>query len=857
MTLHPRGCADRATGASAPGALPAGSFDAPLDLVVIGAGFGGLCMGRALLRSGRTSFLILEKEMELGGVWRDNRYPGAACDVPSHLYSFSFAPHPDWSHTFATQPEILAYLRDCAGRFGLLPHLRFGQALAHARFDEDLNLWELALQGGTRLHARILVTATGLLGRPQMPRIEGIDSFQGPAFHSAHWDHAADLRGKRVAVVGTGASATQFVPAIAPQVSELLVFQRSPAWLKPRGDRPYPEWRKRLFRTVPGAMALHRALIYAEYESRALAFTRLKAMMRFAVEQPFRRMLARDVPDPALRACLTPDYPIGCKRILLSDDYLATLARPNVSLLSGPIRRILPQGIETADGRLHAVDAIVYGTGFAATEFLAPMRVTGRGGLELNEAWRDGAQAYLGMSVPGFPNFFMLYGPNTNLGHNSIVYMLESQVAHVMRCLEAMRGANAARVEAGAAAHQAFNDGLQRRLAASVWNGCSSWYLDRHGRNSANWPGFSFGYRRLARHASLAAYQFSSPLPAHPGGLRIAAPRNPVERFQAGFQRAFLRTCFRPLIGPPLKPGLQRAIVGLLAPLMPGVGGVRGRRRRYQGVPVEVLVPVGPSRQDHGRGVILYLHGGAFCLGSPATHRSITTRLARGAGMTLWAPDYRLAPEHPYPAALDDAQTCYDALLAEGVAPHEIVLAGDSAGASLALALALRLRQAGQPMPAGLALVSPVTDPRLDGGTVARNAGADPMVRKAWVAQGLDWYACPPDATEHAPLAVPLDGLPPMLVQVGDQEILHGDATRLATHARRCGVSCQLEEYEARWHVFHLQAWYLRSAREAIGRLGGFARACIAGPQGGGQALARAVDQGGTPTVAAGEVAPR
>jgi len=822
MTSHP------SAGASGALILPATSPDAPLETVIIGAGFGGVCMGAALLRAGQQRFLILEKGQDVGGVWRDNTYPGAACDVPSHLYSFSFAPNPDWSHTFATQPEIHAYLRDCARRFGLMPYIHFGQALSEARYDERRAIWELTTGDGARLHARIVVTATGLLNRPAMPRIEGMGAFRGRAFHSAQWDHAFDLGGKRVAVIGTGASATQFVPAIASQAGELLVFQRSASWLKPRGDRPYPAWRKRLFRRLPALMRLHRALIYTRYESRALAFTRFKGLMHVAVGRPFRRMLARDIADPALRARLSPDYPIGCKRILLSDDYLSAFARPNVRLVTDAVRRVVADGIETADGRLHQVDAIIYGTGFAATDFLAPMRVTGRDGLDLNTAWRQGAQAYLGTTVPGFPNFFMLYGPNTNLGHNSIVYMLESQVAHIMRALAAMRAAKATSVEASPAAHRRFNSTLQARLAATVWNGCNSWYLDRHGRNSANWPGFSFSYRWLARHASLAAYRFAAPLPDHPGGLRIAAPRAVMERLQAGFQRAFLRCCFRPLIGPPFRAGAQRAIVGLLAPLMPGVAGVHCRRQRYHGVPVEILASESATPTPGRRGVILYLHGGAFCLGSPATHRSITTRLARDAGLAVWAPDYRLAPEHPYPAALDDAQTCYEALLESGVAAHEIVLAGDSAGASLALALALRLRNAGQALPAGLALVSPVADPGLDGGTVAANARIDPMVRKAWVAQGLAWYACPPREGAHAPLASALDGLPPMLVQVGDQEILHGDSTRLAAHAGRCGVSCRLEVYEERWHVFHLQAFYLRSAQDAIARLAGFAGDCIA-----------------------------
>lgn len=819
MTSHPRALP-----------LPATSPRAPLAAVVIGAGFGGICMGRALLRAGVRDFVILERAHEVGGVWRDNRYPGAACDVPSHLYSFSFAPNPDWPRRFAAQPDILAYLKQCARDAGLQPHLHFGQEVAQADYDEANALWTVATATGAALHTRLLVTATGLLSRPALPGLAGSDSFAGPAFHSARWDHTTALAGKRVAVIGNGASATQFIPAIAREVKELLVFQRSPSWLKPRGDRAYPAWRKRLFRRLPLAMGLHRALIYTGYELRALAFTRFQGMMQLAVGLPFRRMLARDVADPRLRASLTPDYPIGCKRILLSDDYLASFADPRVRLVTEAIARIVPEGIETADGSLHDVDAIIYGTGFAATDFLAPMTIRGRGGLDLNAAWRGGAEAYLGMSVPGFPNFFMLYGPNTNLGHNSIVYMLESQVAHVMRCLAGLKSTDATTVEIEPGVHRAFNTALRKRLDKSVWNGCNSWYLDRHGRNSANWPGFSFSYRWRARHASLSAYRFATPLAGHAAGLRIAAPPAFGERLQAGFQRAFLRTCFRPLIGPPFGPRFQRAVVSMLAPLMQGVGGVRFRQERVHGVPVEIVTP-----GEAGSGAILYLHGGAYCLGSPVTHRSITTRLAPGARMVVWAPDYRLAPEHRYPAALDDAETCYRAMLASGIPASRIVLAGDSAGAALALALAIRLRSRqpcsaqlrSQPLPAGLALASPLADPSLSGASVTDRAGIDPMVRRSWVAQGMGWYACPADAVVHAPLATSLHGLPPMLVQVGEQEILYDDAARLAAHAGECGVSCRLEAYAQRWHVFHLQAFYLRSAANAIGRLAAFARACV------------------------------
>ncbi|WP_305822151.1 flavin-containing monooxygenase [Massilia brevitalea] len=742
MTSHPPAGGPAATGIFQESSIPETTPAAPIDAIVIGAGFGGICMGRALLRAGVERFLILERTDDIGGVWRDNRYPGAACDVPSHLYSFSFAPNPDWPRTFATQAEILAYLRDCSVGFGLAPHLRLKRQVSRARYDEASATWEVMLEDGASLHTRMLVSAIGLLGRPALPQIDGMHSFAGAAFHSSRWNHAVPLAGKRVAVIGTGASATQFIPSLAGQVRELVVFQRSPAWLKPRGDRAYPDWRRRLFRHLPLAMGLHRALIYAKYESRALAFTRFKGMMEWAVGQPFRRMLARDVADPVLRARLTPGYPIGCKRVLLSDDYLASLAHPEVRLVTEPIRRIVPRRVETAS----------------------------------------------------------------------------------------------ATVEVEPAVHRRFNTRLQRHLARTVWNGCHSWYLDRHGRNTTNWPGFSFTYRWLARHASLSAYRFASPVAAAPlltesGSLRIAAPPGLAERLQAGFQRLFLRTCFRPLIGPPAGPRLQRALVACLAPLMPGVGGVRRVRRTLGGVPAEAVIPKAPAHGQGPSGAILYLHGGAFCLGNPASHRSITTRLASDAGITVWAPDYRLAPEHPCPAALDDALACYQGLLDSGIPAHRIVLAGDSAGGGLALALALSLRDKGLALPAGLALVSPLTDPSLSSPSVTANARIDPMVRRSWVAQGVAWYACPLDACVHAPLSMNLAGLPPILVQVGEQEILRDDAFRLAAHARACGVPCQLEEYAGRWHVFHLQAFYLRSAAHAIGRLAAFARVRVAETQ--------------------------
>lgn len=489
--------------------MPTQHAEKPLDALIIGAGFAGIGMGIALLKNGIRDFVIVEKAGDVGGVWRDNRYPGAACDVPSHLYSFSFEPNPNWSHVFAPQTEIEAYLRHCTDKYRLRPHLRFGQAVDRIAYDEAHQHWSATLADGRVLISRIVISGVGQLSRPAIPAIPGIKDFKGRSFHSAQWDEHAPLKGQRVAVIGTGASAIQFVPAIAPKVQRLTVFQRSASWIKPRPDRAYTRFEKRLFEALPVLTKLHRAEIYLRYEVQALAFTRFRGLMKPAVELPFRRMLNRQVANPELRAKLIPDYPIGCKRVLLSSDYLATMARPNVEVVTDGIRRVVANGVETRDGHVHEVDTIIYGTGFAATEFLAPMQIAGRGSLDLNSAWAAGATAYMGMMVPGFPNFFMLYGPNTNLGHNSIVYMLESQIAHVMRCIRRMRKRGDTTVEVSAAEHARFNRDVQQRLKRTVWNGCKSWYVDANGHNSTNWPGFTLSYRWKAKHGRLDAYQFA------------------------------------------------------------------------------------------------------------------------------------------------------------------------------------------------------------------------------------------------------------------------------------------------------------------------------------------------------------
>jgi len=484
--------------------------DTPWPVLIIGAGFGGLCMAIALARAGERDVLLLEKGADVGGVWRENTYPGAACDIPSHLYSFSFEPNPDWTRTYSPQAEILAYLRHCADKYQVRDRIRFGCEATSATFDEATALWHVQWRDAHGLahaaHARALVSAVGLLSRPAIPALPGLATFSGPVFHSAQWRHDVDLRGKRVAVIGTGASAIQFVPRVADQAAHLSVFQRTPPYILPRRDRAYSDRERARFARWPSLMTLHRALIYAAHDSRAVGFTRLGALIDLVGGVPARKHLRRQVPDAALRERMTPRYPIGCKRILVSDDWLPTFSRPHVDLVTDAIEAVTPTGVRTADGREHAADVIVLGTGFAASEFLAPMHIRGRNGLSLNEAWHDGAKAWLGITVPGFPNFFMLYGPNTNLGHNSIVFMLESQVGHVMRCLKRRDQRGGRTIEIESPPFDRYNAQLQRATRHTVFAGCTSWYVDAQGRHTVNWPGFTTTYRWLTRHAGLGAY---------------------------------------------------------------------------------------------------------------------------------------------------------------------------------------------------------------------------------------------------------------------------------------------------------------------------------------------------------------
>ena len=477
---------------------------------MVGAGFGGIGLGIKLKEAGIESFTIFEKAAGVGGVWRDNSYPGLTCDVPSHLYHFSFEPNHDWSRRFPQRDEILAYLERTTDRYALREHMRFATEVASADFDDERGVWVLRLVGGEEHEADVLVTATGQLSRPSYPDIPGLDRFAGELFHSARWNHDYDMHGKRVAAIGTGASAVQYVPEIAKEVRRLHLFQRTPGWVIPKPDRPYRPREKWLFRRVPAIVAISRRLTFTRFELFTLAMTRAYWLLRLH-EWSYKRWLAREIPDPALREKLVPNYPMGCKRVLISNDYLPALARPNVEVVTDRIREVTDSGVVTEDGRAREVDAIVLGTGFQTNEFLAPMAIRGRGGQDLNDAWREGAEAYLGLAISGFPNMFMLYGPNTNLGAGSIITMLESQIGYVVEAVRELRRRGARWMDVRGDVQSEFNEEVQRRLNDSVWTaGCNSWYRNEHGKVTNNWAGFVTEYRRRTRRPDPADFELAA-----------------------------------------------------------------------------------------------------------------------------------------------------------------------------------------------------------------------------------------------------------------------------------------------------------------------------------------------------------
>ena len=478
------------------------------DVAIVGAGFGGLGMAIRLKQEG-TDFVLIERGEDVGGTWWANSYPGCQCDIPSNLYSFSFARNPNWDRAYPMRDQILEYLRDCAVRFGVLPHTRLSCELLGARWVADEQRWELETSTGS-LAARVLVAAPGLLSEPFTPSLPGIERFRGRAFHTAEWDHSGDLAGKRVALLGAGATAVQVVPEIQPRLAKLHLFQRTPPWVIPHMDHPVHHEMRDLYRRIPLLQRMSRGLIYALRESQAVGITRDRRWLK-GQELNARLHLRRQVPDPELRRRLTPDYEIFCKRIVLSNGWYPAIQAPNVDIVSSGVSEVREHSVVDGDGVEREIDTLIFATGFKPAELPIAERIRGRDGRSLAEVWEGSPQAYLGTTVTGYPNLLFFYGPNLNLGHSSIVYMLESQIAYALDALHTMRLRGAAEFDVRPEVQAAYNEAIQERLATSVWNtgGCGSWYFDRNGKNSIQWPGFTFEYRRRTRRFDAESYRLA------------------------------------------------------------------------------------------------------------------------------------------------------------------------------------------------------------------------------------------------------------------------------------------------------------------------------------------------------------
>ncbi|MEQ9144024.1 MAG: NAD(P)/FAD-dependent oxidoreductase [Parvibaculaceae bacterium] len=494
------------------------------SIAILGAGVAGICTAIKLKEAGFDDFTIYEKASEIGGTWRDNTYPGCSCDVPLHMYQFSFDMRPDWDKKFVGSADIKAYLESVVDKYGLRGHIRFNHEIEAANFDEQAGSWTLTSKSGDTFEANVLAAGTGQLNRPRWPDFPGQESFRGTSWHSAEWNHDYDLKGKKVAVIGNGASAIQFVPEVAKEVAEMEIFQRSASWVLPRPQREFWGWEKALYKALPWTMNFQR---WKTYWFGELLFKAFHGSGDKIKEQANEE---RDlyVTDPAKAAALTPDYEPGCKRVLFANDWWPAMGKDHVHIVTDPIVRVVENGVETKDGKVHEADAIIYGTGFDSTTFLGPMNVTGLAGRDLKQEWKGGAEAHHGMTVSGFPNFFLLYGPNTNLGHNSIIFMIECQANYITQCVRKLAADNLLYLDVKREAQKASNDNVQADNANSVYaSGCTSWYKTADGKVTNNWANYTFVYWWRTRKVNFDEFTLrprnTSPTGARGAGAPVAA----------------------------------------------------------------------------------------------------------------------------------------------------------------------------------------------------------------------------------------------------------------------------------------------------------------------------------------------
>lgn len=476
------------------------------NIIIVGSGFSGICMGIRLKEAGIHNFIIVEKAHDIGGTWRDNTYPGAACDVKSHLYSFSFEPNPNWSRVFSGQQEILNYLKHCVEKYKLQAHLKFNWELKKANYNDEQANWQIINTNGETLTASILIMGNGALHIAKLPDIKGIENFKGTLFHSSHWNHEYDLSNKTVAVIGTGASAIQFVPEIVPLVKQLYLFQRTAPWILPKPDGEIGNFRKKIYQYFPFTQNLYRQFIYWVNEAQVLGFVVNKDIMNWAAKVSLYH-LKKTVKDETLRKKLTPNFHFGCKRVLLTNNYYQSLTKQNVSVVTDAIKSVEENNISTEKEVFKNIDCVICGTGFNVTNAFEKIEFIGSNGVLLNDVWKEGPEAYLGTTISGFPNVFLITGPNTGLGHSSMVYMIESQANYILDAVEILQNENKKSIEVKHKVQEAFNNAIDEKMKQTVWKaGCSSWYLTPKGRNATLWPGFTFQFKKRTLKINIEDY---------------------------------------------------------------------------------------------------------------------------------------------------------------------------------------------------------------------------------------------------------------------------------------------------------------------------------------------------------------
>lgn len=477
------------------------------DVVIVGSGYSGVCIAIKLKEAGINNFVILEKEEELGGTWYINTYPGAACDVQSHLYSFSFEPS-DWTRIFPQQKELNVYIKHCISKYKLEPHAKVNSAVKSAIFNEQEGMWLVTTVKDEQFKTKVFLTGAGALNDPAYPEIKGMETYEGTKFHSSIWDHNFDFKNKNVAVIGSGASAIQFVPELVPLVKTLNLFQRTPNWIMPKADRPFKAWERKLFLSLPFIRKLYRESLYWGKETRVFAFVKNPKLLEY-VSKPLEKSLRKFLKDPALQKAMIPDYIMGCKRILLSNNYFPSIIKENVNVITDGIDRVTKNSIITKTGKEVPVDAIIYATGFKATKILSTINIVGTAGKDLNSVWKENVEAYIGTTVSGFPNLFIMTGPNTGVGHTSMIHIIESQAAYVMQGIKFLLKGNIKSADLKSDVQKKFNDFVQKEMKNTVWQsgGCKSWYQDDKGRNPVLWPGFTVKFRKMTSKFDPSKYK--------------------------------------------------------------------------------------------------------------------------------------------------------------------------------------------------------------------------------------------------------------------------------------------------------------------------------------------------------------